>query len=97
MVEEAEEASTIPPELEEWPETLMTNFDHTIDRVVEAQLRKREHFAQYSGWEFCGYVWLEEGDRWACEVWRYNTPREVVRAETLEAIMDEVSNKYGDG
>ena len=33
---------------------------------------------------------------WECEVWSYSILKEVVSAKTLEEIMNEVREKYGD-
>tara|TARA_R100000963_G_C4556830_1_gene47366 strand:+ start:70 stop:405 length:336 start_codon:yes stop_codon:yes gene_type:complete len=55
--------------MEEIDDTVMTNFDGTIDRKVEAQLRERpyEVFSEYAGLAFCGYVWFD-GAKFKCEV-----------------------------
>lgn len=82
------------PSLEEWPEAVMTNFDGSIDEAVARVLADGKHYAQYAGWNFCGYVW-RDGEQWACEVWTYGSPREVVRAETLQDIMTAVGDTYG--
>lgn len=92
---DAEERSVRP--YEKYLDTVMTNLDHSIDYDVAEQLKKEEAIAQYSGWDFCGYVWWSrEHERWMCEVWQYHSPIEVVEAETLEEIMSEVCSKYGD-
>lgn len=77
------------------PDSVMSNFDHTIDVAVAARLQEEPAFAQYSGWNFCGYVWWDKGAQtFNCEVWHYNAPVEVVSG-SLEEIMDDVSDKYG--
>lgn len=76
-------------------DTVMTNFDHSIKADVAERLRATPNaYAPYTGFNFCGYVW-SEGEGWACEVWRYNAPCQVIRRDTLEAIMDDVCAEYG--
>jgi hypothetical protein len=76
-------------------ETVMTNFDHTIDRKIEKKLKKQKSFSGYAGYNFYGYVWWDK-NKWSCEVWRYNSHVETVSADSLEEIMQQVSNEYGD-
>jgi len=82
--------------MEEIDDTVMTNFDGTIDRKVEAQLRERpnEVFSMYAGLNFCGYVWFD-GAKFKCEVLVYHEPQKVFSAEDLETIMEEVSSEFG--
>jgi hypothetical protein len=79
---------------QELSETVMTNSDHTIENEVAEKLKTGKYFSQYSGWNFCGYVWWNK-DKWSCEVWTYHSLSEIVNGSTLEEIMDEVSTKYG--
>lgn len=73
----------------------MSNCDHSIDQAVAEELRnKPDRYAQYSGGDFCGYVW-RAGERWACEVWQYKSPVQVIMADTLEGLMAAVSAEYG--
>jgi hypothetical protein len=72
----------------------MSNFDHTADMGLDAALRGGKLYAPYAGWNFHGTVWWD-GERFACEVWVYGSPREVIRADTLEDIMESASDKYG--
>lgn len=48
------------------PETLMTNFDHSINEELGERLKEGKTYAQYSGYNFCGYVW------WAPTVQTFN-------------------------
>jgi len=89
--------SLIPDSWERLPDTVMSNFDHDIDGAVADVLKERKAVAAYTGWNFCGYVWWDSAaDEWACEVWVYHEPQEVVRAAELRDIMDEVCATYGD-
>ena len=74
--------------------TVMSNFDHLVDKKVERTIKASGEYALYSGWNFCGYVWWNDPD-WFCEVWVYGECRETIWEETLEDIMAEVSEKYG--
>ena len=74
----------------------MTNLDHTIEPGAEDLLRQSEGWADYPGWNFHGRVWFDRpSNRFACEVWRYGVPFEVLYAETLRDLMSEVCSKYG--
>jgi len=76
------------------PNPVMSNFDHEIDRDVAKELEKGGCYAQYAGWNFCGYVWWED-ESFHCEVWVYRSPQEIISG-SLEEIMDTVCEKYGD-
>ena len=75
----------------------MTNFDHSIDDGLADALKAKagEVYAQYAGYNFCGYVYFED-TKFQCDVWVYNTKRETISKESLPAIMESVSDKYGD-
>lgn len=78
-----------------WAESVMHNFDRSIDQDVADRLRKEKLIAQYSGWNFCGYVWWDEPHQtYRTEVWCYHSPVTVVSG-SLEEIMEQVSEKWG--
>lgn len=74
----------------------MTNFDHTVDDGLEEVLKEKpgEVCCQYAAYNFCGYVWFVD-DKFHCEVWVHHNPIEVILEDTLEEIMESVSDKYG--
>jgi len=78
----------------QYPEDLLTNFDHSIMPDAENILKSNKVYSQYSAWDFCGYVWFENG-KFYCEIWRYNSHINTIKANSLEEIMDEASTKYG--
>ena len=73
-----------------------TNFDHTYDASVAKALKAKpcKVYAQYSGWDFCGYVW-HNGQNFICQVWVFGSPCEEIEAENMEDLMKKVSEKYG--
>jgi len=71
----------------------MSNCDHSIDEGLEEALQEGS-LCQYSGWNFCGYVWFEDG-RYICQVWCHKSPREEILADTLKELMEDVSSEYG--
>ena len=77
--------------------TGMSNFDHGIDDSFEAELRTREArvFGRHAALEFNGLVWFEKGQFHEL-VFRYGTAEELISASTLEELMDEVNEKWGD-
>lgn len=85
-----------PEHFEELENAVMTNCDHSIDHGIAEQLKTGDFFAQYAGWNFCGYVWYgRDAGQWNCEVWQYHSHMDTVTADTLEAIMEQVCEKYG--
>lgn len=84
------------PYTRELDDAVMTNFDHSIDRAVEARLRVEEAYGRYPGWNFVGRVWWERAaEKWKCEVWTYGLPRKVIDADDLDVLMHAVSDAYG--
>jgi len=71
----------------------MSNCDHSIDEGLEEALEEGG-LCQYSGWNFCGYVWFEDG-QYTCQVWCHKSPMEEISADTLEELMENVSSEYG--
>ncbi len=72
----------------------MSNFDHVIDEGLEEQLRAGEHCAQHSAWDFCGYVWFEDGQFYE-EVWRFHQHVATLSADDLRELMEAVNDEYG--
>lgn len=90
------ELITCPENFEAWPEGVMSNFDHEINESVATAIKGQPFFAQYAGWNFCGEVWWDAAaELWCCEVWQYHTHVATISADTLEEIMEEVSDRYG--
>lgn len=83
-----------PDDFKVYPDTLISNFNHSIDKEVEQISKGQKLYAQYTAWDFQGYIWFHSG-KWNCEVWKYNSHVDTVTALTLEDIMEEISNKYG--
>ena len=84
----------IPEDFKDSKEVIMTNFDHTIEKDVANKIKGQKLYAQYSGWNFCGDVWWA-GKDWACEIWQYGSYINTLKADTLDELMEEVSNYYG--
>lgn len=79
----------------ELQETVMSNSDHTIENDVVEKLKTGKFYSQYAGWNFCGYVYWNK-DKWSCEVWTYHSHVKTIHGNTLQEIMDEVSEEYGN-
>lgn len=87
----------IPGNYKEYSEAVMSNFDHEINESIAKKLKKENIYSQYAGWNFCGYVWWNRKiKKWCCEVWQYRSHVETITANTLNEIMEDVSNKYGN-
>lgn len=97
MKEEAEASITDgrePLEDDGYTATVMTNFDHFVDEAIAARLKESPtHFAQYTGYNFCGYVvW---GGKWICEVWRYHRKEQTFSGDSLGQLMSSICEEYG--
>jgi len=85
-----------PGDYEEWGSPAgMSNMDFTVDAGCEEALRTQRVFTRYAGWNFNGRVWLDAEGSFSCQVWVYGSPVATVRAETLDALMHEVSGEWG--
>lgn len=86
----------VPKTFKYYGQDVMSNFDHEIDEAVEKAIKGKSYFADYPGWNFHSTVWWDkEVKKWCCEVMRYHIHVETVEADTLQEIMNVVSNKYG--
>lgn len=74
--------------------TVMSNFDHIIDKDVEEKLKTGDYYADYAGYNFFGEVWWEQ-NKWNCDILVYGSLMKTVTASTLEDIMEIVSTEYG--
>lgn len=81
-------------EIEGEEDHVMSNFDHTINEEIAAQLKESPIYAGYSGWNFHGKVWFQDG-QYHCEVRTYGSYNETHSDESLEEIMTSVSSEYG--
>ena len=75
-------------------ESVMSNFDHSIQEHVATAIKDQPLYSAYVGWNFCGKVWWQD-DQWHCEIWTYGSYRQTISGDTLQEIMDEVSSEYG--
>ena len=77
-------------------EAVMSNMDHAIDAGVARQLKRRPGavFAQHAAWNFCGYVWYQDSV-FMEEVWVFNKYQATYGAETLDKLMRDVNEVYG--
>jgi hypothetical protein len=75
----------------------MSNFDHTVDDGLAEKLKSGKNWADYSAWNFHGRIfWDNNKEQFGCEIRQYRALMEIIFADTLEEIMEEVSCKYGD-
>lgn len=83
----------VPENYTRHEEYLMSNFDGEVSKDVQGDIKGSKKFAEYSGWNFHGKVWYD--GKWNCEVWTYGNHKETVSEDSLEEIMETVSDKYG--
>ena len=84
----------LPFNFQQYEETIMSNFDHEIDIIVQEAIKNKPFWSAYSGWNFYGKVWYQD-NLWHCEVWTYQSYSETFSAETLEEIMSDICDNYG--
>lgn len=74
----------------------MSNFNHSIDDDCEEQLRANENkvYCHHAAWNFCGYVWFENG-KFHEQVMRYKNIIDELSADSLEELKEEVNSTYG--
>lgn len=84
----------VPDDYEEIGDTIMSNFDHRIERDIETMIKDKPIAADYSGWSFHGTVWFD--GKWNCEVWCYQSYQTTYSCDDLETLMEEVCEDYGN-
>jgi len=73
----------------------MSNFDHSVDEGLEADLRAGMR-GVHAAWNFNGMLWYDEAEgRFYEAVSRYHLLAGVVGAADLPDLMREVNDIYG--
>lgn len=75
----------------------MSNFDGSIDEGLSEALQAEpdEVFGRHAGWNFNGKVWFQDG-KFHEEVWVFGSLQQVISADTLSDLMEEVCAEYGN-
>jgi len=84
---------TLPENLEYVGE-VMSNFDHSIDRAIEAELMKGNTFGSYPAWNFHAIVWFDS--KFKAMISRYHILIDTIEASDLDEIMAIASDKWGN-
>lgn len=87
-------ASRVPEDFVDCGETVMTNFDGSIDEEVAANIKDKPYYADYTAWNFYGQVWYQD-EKWCCAIMTYGSYQETLVADTLQEIMDSACEQYG--
>jgi len=75
---------------------IMTNFDHSIKKGADERLKKEDVYGEYTGWNFFGNVWWNKvTKKFMCMVKQYSVHVDTIASESLEGVMDLVSDQYG--
>ena len=85
---------TVPSGYINTEEYIMSNSDHEIDEEIAQKIKGKKLTAYYSGWNFHGTVWWENG-QWHCEIWQYRSHNATYSAKTLKQLMEDISFDYG--
>ena len=73
----------------------MTNFNHSIDPELEADLRAGMR-GRHAAWGFNGLVWYDAKASQFCEiVRRYHVIQAIVGRPALRELMEAVNDEYG--
>ena len=71
----------------------MSNFDHTIDKGMDEDLRNGMR-SIHAGWNFHGDVWFESG-QFHEAVRQYHAHVDTVSANSLTELMQDINERYG--
>lgn len=78
--------------------SVYSNFDHEIDNAVVYELQAGDIFAFHAAWDYCGCVWFVPAARkWVEQVERYTVTLEYIIGDTVEEVIKQTIDKYGDG
>jgi hypothetical protein len=74
----------------------MSNCYHTIDEGLEEALKAGDVWAKYHGWNFnCNVHWDASREQFHAEVWHFRQHVDDIYADSLDGIMQNVSNEWG--
>lgn len=81
---------------ENWADigTVMSNFDDSIEAGKVEQLKAGGCVGGYSGWNFHGQVWFEEG-QFHIAVYRHGSHRRTFSGDDLRDLMQDICDEYG--
>lgn len=73
-----------------YDESIISNNPNVIRYDVANEIKWKELYSSYTWWNFYWNVWYENW-KWNCEVWTYGYHRRTYTTDTLEDMMEEVS------
>ncbi len=71
-----------------------SNFDGLIDYTVVEELKKGGVSAGFPAWDYYGCVWFD-GNEWICSVRKYHAVVDVIKANCIEELVENVKEKHG--
>lgn len=86
---------TNPEHLRELDDSVYNNFDHVMDRDVVEQLKAGDCRAQHAAWNFCAWVWFEDG-RYKSYVMRHHYHVGTYDNENIDDLVRHVNERFGD-
>jgi predicted ester cyclase len=83
--------------LTETKDEVYSNFDHCLNEKVADELVEQNGkiVAQHAAWNFCGYIWYENGN-FHEQVWQYKKPVAEFKNKNIIDLIDEVNSEYGN-
>ena len=76
---------------------LFTNYDHVLNYQVAERIKGRPLLAIFKARDFSGMVWWFEDVRlWCIEIWFQQNFVATHIAETIEDLIEEIQEEYGD-
>jgi len=95
MVEGIIENKRKPADWEEYPESIISNFDHIIHEEIAEVLKNNNFWSHYPGWGFSGQVWYQD-EMWNCEIWQYHNYVHTICSSTIGDMKRLVCEFHGD-
>lgn len=76
---------------------IFSNLTNEIDYQVAEAIQYKPLSAALTAWDFFGVVWWnDEIGYWCIEIWQFNQYKATHIAETLEALIQEIRDEYGN-
>ena len=76
--------------------SIMSNFDHDIEKGAERKLKSGKFWGEYLAWNFNGTVFFNSKEKkFQCEIMQFHSHIDTLKADSLKEIMDIASVKYG--
>lgn len=77
---------------------IYSNYDHELDNSVVFDLQAGDGFAMHYAWDYCGSVWfVPDARKWVERIYRYHVVIDHIIGDTVEEVIQQTIDKYGEG